>query len=140
MLHTMRRTVITALVACLAGAATVGAIGSAATKNKSSTRQAPTAASGPPPTMKEETAKRDTDRDDFFADVAKNLGKDTADVKKAFEANRPARGKGGPGFGGPGGPGGPGGRHFERKLGPGGPGGAGAPGPPPMEMGAGYGA
>ncbi len=56
------------------------------------------------------------DRAAFYAAVAKKLGKETADVKKAFEANRPARG-GGRGHGGPGGPGG---------RAPGGPG-----GPPP---------
>jgi len=197
----MRRTAITALVACLLGAATVGAIGNAATsKKKSSSRQSQTTSSGPPPTLKEELAKRDAerdanltkiadalnvsladlkaalqgvrddqlaadvtanrltqaqadaikacdaapltcdrsnlpawgprgghrrgDRDAFYEAVAKKLNKDAADVKKAFEANRPARGKGpggpgghrGPGHGGPGGP-------------PGGAGGAGGPAP-----------
>ncbi|HEX6389660.1 MAG TPA: hypothetical protein VFZ89_09440 [Solirubrobacteraceae bacterium] len=54
------------------------------------------------------------DRNAFYAAVAKKLGKETADVKKAFEANKPARangrgghGHGAPGFGGPGSPGGP---------------------------------
>jgi hypothetical protein len=199
----MRRSIFTAVVACLLGALTVGAIGSAATsKKKSSSRKArttqtTTTSSGPPPTLKEETAKRDAardaqlkkvadalsvslsdlkaalegvrndqldadvkanrltqaeadaikacedapltcdrsnlpafghgrghggpgrpgdDSDAFYAAVAKKLGKDSADVKKAFEANRPARdddgpghGPGGRGHGGPGGPGMPGG-------------------------------
>jgi hypothetical protein len=50
------------------------------------------------------------DRDAFYKAVATKLNKDTADVKKAFEANRPARDdhRGGPGHGrGHGGPGGP---------------------------------
>jgi hypothetical protein len=200
----MRRTVITALVACLLGAATVGAVGSAATsKKKSSTRKAQTAQttttpSGPPPTLKEDQATRDAARaasqkkiadalsvsaadlqaaldgvrddqlaadvtanrltqaeadaikacaaapltcdrsnlpaggpggdrhgggkpgdDDtaFYDAVAKKLNKSSADVKKAFEANRPVRPAGGPGdhdgpghgHGGPDGPDGPGG-------------------------------
>jgi hypothetical protein len=205
----MRRSIITAVAACLLGALTVGAIGSASTtKKKSSSRKArttqtTTTSSGPPPTLKEETAKRDAardaqlkkvadalsvsladlkaalksvrndqlaadvtanrltqaeadaikacddapltcdrsnlpafrghrggpgkpgeDRDTFYAAVAKKLGKDTAAVKKAFEANKPARGDDGPGddHDGPGGPG--------RGHGHGGPGGPG--GPPPF--------
>jgi len=182
----MRKSIFTAVVACLLGAFSVGALGSAATNKKSSSRKTSTTkttttSSGPPPTLKEEQAKREAerdaqlkkvadalsvsladlkgalngveedelaadvkadaikackaapltcdrsnlpayghrrggpgkDRDAFYAAVAKKLGKDTADVKKAFEANAPARGKGpgGRGHGGPGGPGhgGPGG-------------------------------
>jgi hypothetical protein len=206
----MRKSIITAVVACLLGALSVGALGSAATNKKSSSKKAKTTRttttpSGPPPTLKEEQAKRDAqrdaqlkkvadalsvsladlqsalkgvhedqldadvkanrltqaqadaikacdaapltcdrsnlpafggrggpghegghgkDRDTFYAAVAKKLGKDTAAVKKAFEANKPARGEG-PGGRGHGGPGGPGGR------GHGGPGGPGGPPPGP---------
>jgi hypothetical protein len=188
----MRKSIFTAVVACLLGALSVGALGSAATNKKSSSRKTSTTrttttSSGPPPTLKEEQANREAerdaqlkkvadalsvsladlksaldgveedqlaadvtanrltqaqadaikackaapltcdrsnlpayghrrggpgqDRDTFYAAVAKKLGKDTADVKKAFEANAPARAKGpggrghgGPGHGGPGGP------------------------------------
>lgn len=78
--------------------------------------------------MRTEHAAR---RDAFFAAVAKELGKEAADVRRAFEAERPdrgRRGRGGPGGpGGPGhhGPGGPGGPGFGGPDGPGGPGGPG---------------
>ena len=69
-----------------------------------------------------------TKRNEFFAAVAKELGKDTADVRTAFEAERPERGPGGPGrHHGPGGPGmiGPGPGPGGPGPGPGGPGGPG---------------
>lgn len=60
-------------------------------------------------------------RNAFFAAVAKELGKDAANVRKAFEAERPDMGRpsgpGGPH--GPGGPGGPGGPHGLVGPGPG---------------------
>jgi hypothetical protein len=62
----------------------------------------------------------------FFAAVAKELGKDAADVRKAFEAERAEMGvrRGRHGPGGPGGPGGPHGMVMGAPgPGPGGPGG-----------------
>jgi hypothetical protein len=79
------------------------------------------------PTAAQRRAHRNgenTERTAFFAAVAKELNKDAADVRKAFEAERPARGPGGPG-----GPDGPRGHH-----GPGGP-----DGPPGGPEGAGFG-
>lgn len=89
----MRRTVITAVVACLLGAATVGAVGTAATKKSSKARQTPstqttTAPSGPPPTLKEEQAKREAARDAHLKKVADDLSVSLADLQAALKAVR----------------------------------------------------
>ena len=68
-----------------------------------------------------------TKRNAFFAALAKELGKETADVRRAFEAERPERGPGG--RGGPHGPGGPGVVMMGPGPGPGGPGPGGPGGP-----------
>jgi hypothetical protein len=77
-------------------------------------------------------------RQDFLADLAKELNIDAAKIRAAFQAERPKFGRGGrggfgpggpPSFrGGPGGPGGPGGFHGPPGGGPPGGGGPGAPG------------
>lgn len=92
----MKKTVITAVVACLLGAATVGAVGSAATKKGgSTTRQSQTAPSttpsGPPPTMKEMLAKRDAARDAHLKKVADDLNVSLDDLKKAMDEVRDDR-------------------------------------------------
>lgn len=88
----MRRTVITAVVACLLGAATVGAVGTAATKKSSkprqSTTQTTTTPSGPPPTLKEQLAKREAARDAHLGKVADDLKVSLADLKAALEGVR----------------------------------------------------
>jgi hypothetical protein len=92
----MRRTVITAVVACLLGAATVGAVGTAATKKKGSSRQSQTTQtsttpSTPPPTLKEEMAKRDAARDAQLGKVAADLNVSLSDLKAALDAVRDDR-------------------------------------------------
>jgi hypothetical protein len=98
-----------------------------------------TAKKDTPPTQAEMDAKRkemQARQDAFYAAIGKEIGKTGDEVRKAFEAERPARGD----HGGPDGPGGPGGRgghghgHGPDGDGPGGPGGPGfgpgfAPGP-----------
>lgn len=89
----MRRTVITAVIACLLGAATVGAVGSAATKKKSSKpRQTQTTQtttqSGPPPTLKELQDKREAARDANLKKVADALNVSLSDLKAALDGVR----------------------------------------------------
>ena len=88
----MKRSVLLAVVACLCGAFTVGAVGSAATKksaSKKKSRQTQTTQSqpsGPPPTLKEEMAKRDAARDANLKKVADALSVSLEDLKAAMKA------------------------------------------------------
>lgn len=84
----MKRSILLSLVACLLGAFTVGAIGTAATSKKRSTRTTTTTASGPPPTLKEAHAEREAERDARLKKVADALSVSLADLKSALTGVR----------------------------------------------------